>query len=77
MPATKVGRVAQVLECLPSKLEALSSNYSITKKKKHRQAGANCPSYPSCRKLGRHVVIPAAESTERTIIFSLHEISQF
>jgi hypothetical protein len=28
------GRVAQVIECLPSKHEALSSNPSATKKKK-------------------------------------------
>jgi 2,3-bisphosphoglycerate-independent phosphoglycerate mutase len=39
----KAGRVAQVVECLLSKSEALSSNSSITKKKK--KSPKNCETW--------------------------------
>jgi hypothetical protein len=40
----RTGRVAQVIECLPNKHEALSSNISITKKKKKKISPGIYPS---------------------------------
>jgi hypothetical protein len=39
----RAGRVAPVVECLPSKHEVLNSNHSTTKKERKKEMDRRCP----------------------------------